>query len=197
MVFGGLFMMFRSVGRALAPVVVSVGLLVATPGAASADGTWLWSDGFEGDPSLTWEFDWGGEFQIDQGTARTGSNNAYLPVNSDFVSVRTTLPVPSWIYSGTNWDCQATARVKALTNSNGHTTADINFEVIDEPSWTYMALRNYKVTTGSWTKISTPYWNSGDETPALRVSLLKNSAPIQVDDVEVSCYGWTTIRSNK
>jgi hypothetical protein len=184
-------MIFRSTVKMIAAATVSVGLLLATPGVAIADSSWRWSDGFEGTPSQTWAFDWGGNFQIGAGVARTSSNNAYLPMNNDFVSVRTTLQISDRIFYGTGYNCQATAWVRALTNSNGYSTADVNFEIIDEPSWTYMALKNYKVSTGGWTKITTGYWSSGDKTPALRVSLLRNSAPLRVDDVEATCDSWT------
>jgi hypothetical protein len=180
-------MAFTSVRRALVTAVVSAGLLVATPGIANAGETWYWGDGFEGDPALTWAFDWGGNFQTAAGRPRTGQKNAYLPVNSDFVSVRTTLPIPSWV-TAYEYSCEATAWVRAVTNSGGYTTADINFEIIDEPSWYGMTVTNHKVNVGAWTKISSGSWSSGDETPALRVSLLRDSAALRVDDVEVTCY---------
>jgi hypothetical protein len=182
-------MMFRSVGKMVAAAAVSVGLLVATPGIANADDEWFWGDGFEGSPSETWAFDWGGNFDLGAGVSRTGRNNAYLPVNSDFVSVRTTLPIPNYIYSGTGYSCQATAWVKAVAGG-GYSVADVNFEIIDEPSWTYMALKNHKVSSGYWQQIDVGSWTSGDETPALRVSLLKNSAALRVDDIEVYCNSW-------
>ncbi|MDG4828218.1 hypothetical protein O7627_02725 [Solwaraspora sp. WMMD1047] len=169
---------------AAAAVATAVALTVAVS-PAHAD-LWQHSDGFEGDPAAVWEFHrsgaGSGSFQIGQGTARSGSNNALLSTSAGGWSGVGKLLTVRPRTAGHATTCGGGFFVQATSGP-----AVLNVEVIDPASWTYLALRTVRVTDTAWRRHDVASYQNGPTQVFMRVSLLGGSAPVRVDDMVFQC----------
>jgi hypothetical protein len=181
----------RRLASVLVVLVVSAGTLAVSATAAHAD-TWQLSDGYELNPTTTWSLErYGvssGGFELNQGTARTGRNNAYLRATTSFSALGRTVRITPTRHGPT---CAASVYVQTPGG------ATVNFEVINPASWTYIRLTTVTpASTGSgWTLVSSPVWEpgvNGGENVVIRVALLGNgtSTWIRLDDLQVSCWNY-------
>jgi hypothetical protein len=180
-------------GRAvLAVLVTSAGLVAAIAAPAHAD-LWQLSEGFEGDPATTWQVrSYGasaGGFEINAGTARSGSNNAWLTAETEFSSVaRSVYLRPAQLHRPT---CGASIYLRPFPGADGGDVR-VNVEVIDPSNWNYIALKTVTLTGSGYTQVSTPSWKPGPITVFVRVSLLGvgGYSGLRVDDLNVQCWGY-------
>jgi hypothetical protein len=157
----------------------------ARPASASL---WQLSDSFEGDPSATWAIDGvgggGGVFEIGVGTAKTGSNNAFLRADTDWYGVGRTVHVtPKEVHADAN--CSAGFQITPV----GAAVTLLNIEVIDPDTWDYLALQTVRISSNGWRLVTSPGWTGGPVNVFVRVSMLagRGFAPIRVDDLTVQC----------
>ena len=186
-------MSIRKAIRAAAVVVaMTVGTIAGTAGAAYAD-YWALSDGFELSPASTWRLETygvsSGGFELGQGTARSGRNNAWLRATTSFSAYGRNVRITPARYGP---DCSASAFIQTPGG------ASVNFEVIEPSTWTYIRLTSVTpASTGSgWTLVSSGVWHpgrEGGENVVIRVALLGDGYSndwIRIDDLQVSCSGY-------
>lgn len=174
----------RGVRRLVVTLLVSAGLVAMTSGVAHA-GIWQLNDGFEYNPAATWTLYHsaigGGGFDLNAGTARTGYNDAWLSVQTGFSSVgRSVYLTPAQLHQSS---CGAAIYISALSGSQ------LNFEVINPSTWTYIALKTVTLSGGGYTLVTVGPWVPGPLTVFIRVSLLGNGgfSAVRVDDLLVQC----------
>jgi hypothetical protein len=154
---------------------------VSSAGVAYAS-VWQLDDGFEGNPASTWSLYHsaigGGGFNINAGTARSGSNNAWLVTQTGWSSVgRTVHLTPAQLHQVT---CAAQIYIQPLN------TTTLNFEVIDPPTWTYVSLKTVTLPAGSYQRVLTDPFVPYRTDVFVRVSTTSPSTA-RVDDLTVQC----------
>jgi len=174
----------RAGGRAAVVLPVATALVVASAGVAHAS-LWAHQDGFELDPTTTWSIEHygnsNGGFDLGVGTARSGSNDAWLTAQDQFSAVGKPVHLtPAEFHAAT---CSAQIYVKAVG------PATLNVEVIEPASWTYIALNTVSLSGGGYTAVGVGPWTPGPVDVYFRVSLLGNGgrSQVRVDDLQVSC----------
>ncbi len=174
----------RGARAALFVLLVSLGIVAATGSPAQA-AIWDHPDGFETNPAGTWELfhdkDGGGGFDLSAGTARTGTNNAFLSVRTGFSSVgKQVFLQPAQLHKPT---CGAAVHVQALGG------AKVLFEIIDPANWTWVTVKEVTLNGGGYTRINTDSWKPGPAKVVVRVSLIGNGgfSAARVDDLTVRC----------
>ena len=188
----GLGRMTRRGRGVLAVLVTSAGLVAAIAAPAHAD-LWQLSDGFEGNPAATWQVaSYGvsaGGFETNAGTARSGSNNAWLTAETEFASVgRSVYLRPAQLHKPT---CGASIYLRPFPGADGgNVTA--NVEVIDPSNWNYLALETVTLGSSGYTQVSTPSWKPGPIDVYVRVSLIGvgGYSGLRIDDLTVQCWGY-------
>jgi hypothetical protein len=172
----------------LTTTVLALGL-GASPAFASL---WQLSDGFEGDPSATWEFDvvgsGGGLFEMGLGTARTGSNNAFLRADTEFTALGRSVHVtPKEVHDDAS--CFLGFQVTPVPSAALPAIALMNVEVIDPSTWTYLAVQTTRISSDGWRMITSPNWTGGPVNVFARLSLVagRGLAPVRVDDMIMQC----------
>jgi hypothetical protein len=181
-------MRIRASGRlarlAIAAVTVTALTLGLSASPALAD-LWQHSDGFEGNPAAVWTLAHAGTgdgwFEIGAGTARTGSNNAFITATTDWSSVGKQVRLtPRTVHQTT---CGAGFQVNPIG------IAMVNVEVINPVDWTYIALRTVRLTGSGYRLVATPTWANGPVDVFVRISVLagRGFGPVRVDDMVVQC----------
>jgi hypothetical protein len=174
----------RGLRRAATVLAISTALLVMSAGTANAS-VWAHQDGFESNPTGTWHLEQYGAsaagFDLNAGTARSGANDAWLSSQNQFASVGKTVHLtPAQFHSAR---CAAQVYVAALGPAN------VNFEIIDPPTWTYIALRSVHLTGGGYTAVEVGPWVPGPIDVYVRISLVGTGgfSAVRVDDMQVQC----------
>jgi hypothetical protein len=175
--------------RAATAVLATLAVVLANPGVASAN--WSIQDGFEGSPSGTWKLQHSGTgsggFEINQGTANRGQNNAWLRSQTGWSAVGKNLLIGP-AANNRFVRCNAAFVVSSLTGAS-----QLNVEVIDPSTWNYLAVKTVTVSSTSYVTVGTDSWHAGaSPNPVyVRISLLGNgstTSTVRVDDMNVVCW---------
>lgn len=150
---------------------------------AQAGGTQT-SDGFEGNPSSRWAIVTGGSawagFDINVGTARSGTNNAWIFVTNGWAyhGLWVTTSAPSWS------QCVA----QFYFNASGGTFVGI--EVWD-PYANALSLHYPFISGGSYQQVTTPWWNLNGRTTLFVKAIIGSDGPARfarIDDMTLHCW---------
>jgi hypothetical protein len=161
--------------------LAAAGMVLATSTAAQA-AQWNHVDGFDNAPQNTWGFVGTGGFELNQGTAFTAPNNAWVRATTGWSSVGKPLNLPAT--GGGSITCDATIHVRA---PNG---ARVNFEIIRRSDWTYVALLPVTLAAStSYQPLVLNNWNGGAREVFVRVALIGEGTTktIRVDHLFVHC----------
>jgi hypothetical protein len=142
-------MVISRLSRVAGPSLLAASLLLALEGTAKAG--WFTYDEFESNPSADWFFHGGGSYtgQFVTSTYSSPTHSAKLTSTSG-----------SWSAIGsyqTVWMagvCEIEFMVKTTTTQN------VNVEVIDPASWTYISLRTVSVSSGAFRLVTGNTWSS-------------------------------------
>jgi hypothetical protein len=172
-------------GRIRRTVVVALAaasLVLGIGGAAQAAQTWNHTDGFDSAPQGTWSFVGTGGFHLNQGTAFTPANNAWVSATSGWSSVGKNLTLPA---TGGGWiKCDSTIFVRAPSG------ARVNLEIINPADWNYVALLQATLSPStSYQPLVINDWNGGSGRVFIRVALIGEGTTktIRVDHMFVHC----------
>jgi hypothetical protein len=185
----------RRIGQGVCALAVSAAVLVIGVGPAHAaapaqsvrpQSIWQNQDGFESSPSSTWNFDGDGTgnggFDIGAGTARSGSNDAWMTDQGGWVSVgRPVHLTPAQFHTA---QCAAQIYVQPFGNTL------VALDVIEPSSWTYIASQQATLNGGSYTAVTVGPWSPGAVDVYIRLVLAGNTggfAAVRVDDLTVQC----------
>ncbi|GAB1822619.1 hypothetical protein HerbRD11066_57830 [Herbidospora sp. RD11066] len=183
--------------RALIAVIVVMAGVLLPAGPASA-GLWQFTDGFEGDnPNLRWSFTDQGECGVPLygnigGQPRTGTRSAvvYSGPSAGWCAIGRTIRLsPVAAHPGSRCGMGVWARV-----SNNPAT-QLNVEVIDPATWTYLALATVTSDGTSGYRQVTVTWNAWQADVVLRFATVHVGgagpgvmARTELDDVLVQCF---------
>jgi hypothetical protein len=178
---------------AITAVAIALTVSQAAPVHASTLPTvWILADGFEANPASTWTFSGSpacgicGYFATDAPQAHTGNRWASVQAmasNSFFSVGRTVTLTPAATHAAS---CVAHIYVKLPAGQ-------LNFEVINPATWTYIALTTINTTSDTgYRNVSAGPWTTGPVNVVIRVSVLRNGNPpttafANVDDLLVQC----------
>lgn len=162
--------------------LAAAGMVLATSTAAQA-AQWTHVDGFDtASPGATWGFVGTGGFELNQGTAFTAPNNAWVRATTGWSSVGKPLNLPTT--GGGRITCDATVHVRAPSG------ARVNFEIIRRSDWTYVALLPATLPAStSYQPLVLNDWNGGARELFIRVALIGQGTTktIRVDHAFVHC----------
>jgi hypothetical protein len=170
------------VAAAVAAVLVAGGLSLATGTVAHAAQSWNHIDGFDSSPQSTWGFVGTGGFHLNQGTAFTPPNNAWVSAQTGWSSVGKPLTLPGT--GGGPISCDAVIHVRAPSG------ARVNFEIIRPSNWTYIALLPATVSAStSYQPLVLNDWNGSARNVFVRLALIGEGTlkTIRVDHLFVHC----------
>lgn len=146
---------------------------------------WGIIEGFEYQPATTWTLYHSavgsGGFDINAGTARSGTNAGWLSVQTGWSSVGTTIHItPAELHDPT---CAAQVYVRPFNS------VTLNFEIIDPGTWTYVALQTVTLTGSSYQAVTINSFVPPNPNVFIRVSLTGNGnlSAAHVDDLNVFC----------
>ncbi|MBE1487139.1 hypothetical protein [Plantactinospora soyae] len=173
----------RRVGAVAVLLGLTAALLAGTASPASAAIITV-RDGFEGTQAANWSFS-----HVGNGTGGLSSLQTHTGVRDGFISMRSAgfSSVGRRVQLPATTSCTAGIWVNPVL-----ATQQINFEIIEPNSFTYVALKTV-VLSGSapYTFVSTQ-WNHGPRDVLVRVSLIGNSNGTQlgtwVDDLGILCH---------
>ena len=138
-------------------------------------------DGFEESPARTWtlyhEGNGSGGFELNAGTAQGGLNNAWLTSITGWSSVGRSV-----FLAAHPLGCVGRIDIRPFGS------VKLNFEIIDPPTWTYVALKTVTLSGSAYQTVSVgPFVPAGSV--FVRVSLLGNGgfSAVRVDNLSVIC----------
>jgi hypothetical protein len=164
--------------------VFSTLFLAATGTAAHAKG-WGLQDGFEDNPEATWTIQtYGssfGSFENNAGTAHSGNNYVWLSAGTDFAAVGRPVHIPDLASPS----CSASVYLETVY------AGQVNVEIINPATWTYMASNQVTLSPGGYQQIFVGTFYPDPSDVYVRVSVLGtgtgNWSGVRVDDLQVSC----------
>jgi hypothetical protein len=174
-----------SISRRVAFVAALATLFLAATGTAAHAKGWGLQDGFEDNPTATWTIEsYGssiGSFETNAATAHSGSNYVWLSAETDFAAVGRPVHIPDMASAS----CDATVYIQTVS------AGQVNFEIIDPATWSYLASNQVTLAPGGYQQIWVGTFNPYPSDIYVRVSLLgsgnSNWSAVRVDDLQVSC----------
>lgn len=162
----------------------TVALIMGTASAAQAS-MWQLLDTFDSNPASRWSIGFVGAGTGDFSTSGGNTWGWVTKTDSEGWSDigRDVHLTPAQLHQS---QCAATIALRASVDGS---TSAVNIEVIDPPSWTYIALRPVKVTGDNFQTFTIGPWTPGAVDVYFRLSLLASGSYryLGVDDLVVQC----------
>jgi len=172
----------RRMRRMVVVALALASMVLATGNAAHAAESWNHTDGFDSAPQSTWGFVGTGGFELNQGTAFTPPNNAWIRAQFSWSSVGKPLTLPET--GGGSISCDAVIFVRAASGGR------VNFEIINQADWGYIALLPVTLSPStSYQALVLSDWNGSAKNIFVRVALVGQgiSKTVRVDHLFVHC----------
>jgi hypothetical protein len=178
----------RGLRRALVVAALAAMTIVGSAVPAHASHTFTMTDNFETNPASGWvphaSATGGGHFSNNAQWAHSGSRYAYRWVETGYSSVRRTVHLPTVQTWGSAF-CWASIWLRAVT-----ATVNVNFEMIDPDTWTYIGLENVTLApSAGWQQVFVGRVSVSEPDPVIRAALLGNGSvtDVRIDDLTVHC----------
>ncbi len=170
----------------LAATVLTGGLVSTMAAPSNASGYWAVQDNFETNASSVWNFSSSGngfgDFGGYDGTAHSGTVYATIyRFTAGWSAVgRTVHLTPMQLHTAT---CQAQIYLQDWAGTQ------VNFEVINPSTWTYVALKPITIANSNWNAYQVGPWTGGPTDVYVRVAVGSTGgfARVKVDDLTVAC----------